>query len=172
MPTYAKETSVSPDRSRAEIEQTLARYGATQFMYGWNGHAAVIAFEMHDRRLRFVLPLPARDDPAFAQTPTGRRRTQAQSDKAYDQAVRQRWRALALAIKAKLEMVESGITGFEQEFLAHVILPSGQTVGEWMAPQVEQAYVSGRMPPLLPPPMVLARSAGHSRYPEMSHERR
>ena len=92
MPTYAKETSVSPDRSRAEIEQTLARYGATQFMYGWNGHAAVIAFEMHDRRLRFVLPLPARDDPAFAQTPTGRRRTQAQIDKAYDQAVRKRWR--------------------------------------------------------------------------------
>ena len=58
MPTYAKETSVSPDRSRAEIEKTLACYGATKFMYGWTEDAAVIAFEMQNRWLRSVLSLP------------------------------------------------------------------------------------------------------------------
>lgn len=36
MSRYAENTSVSSDRSRAEIEQILARYGAEQFMYGWD----------------------------------------------------------------------------------------------------------------------------------------
>jgi hypothetical protein len=45
--------------------------------------------------------------------------------KAWKQAYHQRWRALALAIKA----VESGIATFEEEFLAHIALPNGSTVG-------------------------------------------
>jgi hypothetical protein len=65
-------------------------------------------------------------------------------------ARRQRWRALALAIKAKLEAVESGIATFEEEFMAYIVLPDGQTVGEFLSPQIEAAYSSGRMPPLLP----------------------
>ena len=150
MPTYSKDTKVTVDRSRVEIERTLQRYGASSFMYGWNEDAAVIAFEMAGRRIKFVLPLPDAGDPEFLCTPSGRRRTQAQAEKEYEQAVRQRWRALALAIKAKLEMVESGITTLEQEFLAHIVLPSGQSVGEWLAPQVERAYISGHMPALLP----------------------
>jgi hypothetical protein len=70
--------------------------------------------------------------------------------KAYEQAERQRWRALALVIKAKLEAVESGITEFEREFMAHIVLPGGGTVGDWMLPQIEQAYSSGQMPAMLP----------------------
>ena len=31
---YAQQTQVSTDKSRAEIERTLQRYGADQFMYG------------------------------------------------------------------------------------------------------------------------------------------
>lgn len=69
---------------------------------------------------------------------------------AYEQAVRQRWRALALLIKSKLEAVESGITVFEEEFMAHVVLPDGKTVGQHLLPQIAHSYESGHMPPLLP----------------------
>jgi hypothetical protein len=63
----------------------------------------------------------------------------------------QRWRALALVIKAKLEAVAAGITTVEQEFLAHIVLPDGHTtVGTWMAPQLAAAYDAGTMPALLP----------------------
>jgi len=62
--TYARETSVSPDKSRAEIEKILSRYGATG--------------------------------------------------------------------------------------LSWMVLPNGQTVGQWMAPQIEIIYEGGKMPPLLP----------------------
>ncbi len=143
---YAAETSVSPERSRGEIESTLARYGATRFMYGWQESAAVIGFEVNGRRVRFVLPLPQASE--FEQR-SGRGRKRA-PDKAIEQATRQRWRALSLAVKAKLETVEAGIATFEDEFMAYIVLPSGQTVGEWMSPQIEQAYKLGQMPPLLP----------------------
>ena len=53
-------------------------------------------------------------------------------------------------IKAKLEAVESGIASFEDEFLAHTLLPSGATVSEWIQPQVAEAYETGRMPRMLP----------------------
>lgn len=45
-----------------------------------------------------------------------------------------------------------GITEFEEEFLAHIVLPNSNTVGRWMLPQVKSAYDSGNMPPLLPAP--------------------
>ena len=150
MPTYASQTSVPSDKSRAEIERTLARYGASSFMYGWDQTRAVIAFEMNGRRLKFILPMPERDSREFTHTPAkNQRRSAAAAEAAYDQAVRQRWRALALVIKAKLEAVEAGIAEFEEEFLAHIVLPNGRTVGDFMVPQIAAVYETGQMPPLL-----------------------
>lgn len=149
--TYAASTSVSSEKSRAEIERTLTRYGATSFAYGWNPDRAVIQFTAESRQIRFVLTMPPRDHPSITRTPSTQKwRTPAQAEAAYEQAIRQRWRALALVIKAKLEAVEAGISVFEQEFLAYVVLPDGSTVGEFMAPQVADAYKSGEMPVGLP----------------------
>lgn len=150
MGRYAASTTVPSEKSRLEIEGTLRRYGASAFGYGWGGAAAVIMFEVEHRRVRFSVPLPDRAADEFCLTPTNRRRTQQAADEAYEQAIRQRWRALVLVIKAKLEAVDAGITTLEQEFLAHVILPSGSTVGEWLAPQLAIAYERDDMPALLP----------------------
>jgi hypothetical protein len=157
---YAAETTVPAERSRGEIERTLARYGAAQFMYGWEFDRAVIVFKMGEkygyRQIRFVIEMP--DRAAFRKTPTGRRRTDSQMEKEYEQATRQRWRALLLVVKAKLEAVDSGIASFDQEFLAHIMLPTGETVGEWIAPGLDDAYISGEMPS----PLRLALPAGVS----------
>jgi len=150
MARYAAETTVPVEKSRAEIEHTLARYGATRFAYAAEPERAQVVFEVDGRRVRFVVPLPKRDARAFTHTP-GRNKPRTPEDayRAWEQACRQRWRALALAIKAKLEVVAAGISTFESEFLAHVVLPTGETVGEWLSPQLEATYKSGRMPPLL-----------------------
>lgn len=151
MTRYAESTSVTSDRSRAEIEKTLARYGASSFAYGWERERAMVGFVANDRQVRFILPLPDRADREFTHTPTrGTRRSEDQVEAAYEQAVRQRWRALSLVIKAKLEAVETGIVTFEDEFAMHMVLPDGRTVGDWVVPQIEQAYATGQMPaPLL-----------------------
>jgi len=153
MARYTAHTEVSADRSRSEIERILTRYGATKFMYGWQEEAAMIAFELSGRQIKFLLPLPRKDDPQFARTP-GRRllRSPEQRVQAWEQATRQRWRALALIIKAKLEAVESGVVSLEEEFLAHTLLPDGRTVGQWLQPQLEHAYQTQRMPSMLPLP--------------------
>lgn len=149
-PTYAASTDVPSDRSRAEIEKTLTRYGASGFAYGWTSTAAMVGFEMHNRQVRFVLPLPSRDDRAFTHTPTrGTPRSAAAAEAAYEQAVKQRWRALSLVIKAKLEAVETGIVDFETEFAMHMVLPDGSTVAQQVIPSIEKAYATGKVSPLL-----------------------
>jgi hypothetical protein len=156
MMRYAAKTEVSAEKSRMEIELTLKRYGADQFIYGWQESNAVLGFRAKDRQVKFSLPLPERDAKRFTEYKDRhgyvRLRSGTAAEEAWQQACRQSWRALALVIKAKLEAVETGITCFEDEFLAHIVLPSGQQVGQWLRPQLALAYEQGNMPPLLPAP--------------------
>ncbi len=150
MGRFAARTKVKTRESRDEIERTLQRYGGTAFMYGQTADRAVIAFELQNRRIKFELPLPNVGSDEFTKTQArGLERSPEEAYKAWEQACRQRWRALALAIKAKLEAVAAEITTFEEEFLAHIVLPNGQTVGENILPHVTEAYESKKMPPLL-----------------------
>ena len=146
MARFAADTTVSPEKSRGEIERTLTRYGAEKFMYGWDKENAVIQFELETRLIKFVLPLPDREGREFTHTPSrGYKRDPGDVMKEWEKAVRQKWRALNLVIKAKLEAVESEITTFDSEFLAHIILPNGKTVGEYVIPTVESVYLTGKM---------------------------
>lgn len=147
--SYAEGTTVSPEKSQQEIIATLRRYGAAGFMFGQDQGRGMVAFRAHDRQVRFVVPLEI-DRAQFKWTAARRMRDDAAIDKAVEGEYRRRWRALALAIKAKLEVVETGIASFEDEFLAHLVLPDGSTVGEWARPQIARAYESREMPELLP----------------------
>lgn len=149
MSQYAAKTTVSSEASRAEIERILQRWGATSFMYGWDADRAVIGFVFQDRQIRFVITMPDRNDRRFTHHSRGVRTPDA-AYKEWEQACRQRWRALALVIKAKLEAVESGIAEVEDEFLAYIVLPDGSTAGQWMRPQIAVAYDTGAMPSVLP----------------------
>lgn len=113
----------------------------------WQGHG----FTMAGRQIRFILPLPERQAKEYWYTPgRGQRRTDEAAHAAWEQACRARWRALYLIIKAKLEAVEAGISTVEREFLYDIVLPDGRTAGEWMVPQITEAYETGRMPDMLP----------------------
>ncbi len=152
---YAAQTPVPVDRSRTEIEHLLERYGGTAFGYLSQGDDQVVVFEIANRRVLMRLVLPDRNDKEFTHVPSGRqRRSAGEAEKAYQQAVKARWRSLVLIIKAKLEAVAAGITTVEREFLSDVALPDGRTVSEWLAPQLDAVYGSGQMPALLPGPMV------------------
>lgn len=148
MPKYAQNTTVSSEMSRIEIEKLLIKYGAGQFIYGSMPGFSMIGFTMYDRQVKFVLPMPKYED--YRLTPTGRVRTQNSQMTEWEQACRQRWRALKLVIQAKLEAVECGISVFEDEFMANIVLPDGSTVGDFMRPQIQQAYLTGQPPKLLP----------------------
>lgn len=140
---YAENTSVSIGRSRDEIEATAIKYGADQVAYYTSAKTAMVVFVHRGRQIRFALDLPASLD--FTRTPTGRPRSAAESTKAHDQAVRSRWRSLAMVIKAKFEAVESGIVTFEQEFAMHMVMADGRTVSDHLVPQLDSALASGQL---------------------------
>lgn len=153
MGTYAKDTSVSVTASKNEIERILERYGAAQFLSGWDAERAVIGFTMQNRQIKFILPMPDKADRRFTHHSRGPR-TPESALKEWEQASRQRWRALALVIKAKLEAVESGISVFEDEFMANIVMPGGKTVSDLVRPRIAYAYENPHesLPPLLPGP--------------------
>lgn len=148
---YAEKTSVSVSKTKAEIEELVQKYGADQFVSGYKDDIAVIGFSMSGRQIRFLLPLPDKQEREYWYTPgRGQRRTEDAAHAAWEQACRSRWRALYLIVKAKLEAVEAGISTVEREFFYDIVLPDGRTAGEWMAPQIEAAYQTGEMPAMLP----------------------
>lgn len=148
---YAEKTSVSVSKTKADIENLIQKAGAEQFVSGYKENMAVIGFSLANRQIRFVLPLPDKQDKSFWYTPERHtKRTEQQAYNAWEQTCRSRWRALYLIIKAKLEAVESGISTIEREFFYDVVLPDGKTIGEFMAPQLETVYETGQMPSLLP----------------------
>jgi hypothetical protein len=161
MGKFAANTSVSAEKSRAEIESVLRRYGANGFQYGWadreGKQVAQIDFSTNDRHIRFHLILPSVSDRQFWFTDSrGKRRSEQAAHAAWEQACRQRWRALLLCIKAKLEAVECGISEFEEEFLAHIVDPiTGQTFGRMARPIIADRYAgiaSNLKFPALPAP--------------------
>lgn len=145
---YASGTVVSSDRSKNEIESILRKYGADQFISGWGQGQVVIGFRMGQRMIRFNLPIPSPETFKTFKTRGGwnRSRTDSAAEAAFEQELRRRWRALALVIKAKLEAVESKITSFEEEFLAHIVLPGGRTVWETSRHEIKLAYESQKTP--------------------------
>lgn len=127
MPPYAYRTKVPVDNSIAEIKKTIRRYGAEGIMVGEGPAKHSVMFRYQERHIKFVIDVEGADD----------------------RELRRLWRCLVLVIKSKLESVSTGIVTFEEEFLAHIVLPDGKTIGQAIAPQIESTYQTGKMPTLL-----------------------
>lgn len=138
---YAERTTVPVEKSKAEIEQMITRFGASHYATLNEPGRHSIAFKIQVPEgpalsIRFDMPVPGVNE--FKDFDHGRggrtKRTDKAMWKAWDGEVRRRWRALALVIKSKLEAVETGITTFEEEFLAHIVTVDGRTIGTRLIP--------------------------------------
>ena len=130
---YAEKTTVPVSKTRIEIEELIRKHGAGQFISGYSGNKLMIGFTAAGRQVRFIVEIPS-----------------GKNQRDMEQLERQRWRALLLVIKAKFEAIDSGVSCFDDEFLAHIVLPDGQTAGQWIQPQIDAAYETGNMPAMLP----------------------
>lgn len=136
MMRYAKNTSVPISRSKAQIEDTLLRYGIKEFGMGVSPRGDGILFKHDNKIYKINVPNPNPDDYS--------------TDMKYEQSRRQRWRVLLLSIKAKLEEIEAGLISFDDQFLAYLALPDGSTVGDFMRlPENQKRLTQTKMPKLL-----------------------
>jgi hypothetical protein len=131
---FAQNTKVPVVQTRAEIERLLGRHKAAQFgtAVDYQILKARVQFRLHDRIVRFVIDLP--DPKKYGRA------------ERLEQQERQKWRALLLVIKAKLEAVENAIASFEEEFLGYIVMPNDQTMAELAKPLIAGAYSTGRLP--------------------------
>jgi hypothetical protein len=163
--SFAEGTAVSVEKSKTELERLLVKHGAKQYgtAHDEENGTAVVYFKMSDRHIRLTIPVPPLTDwpdPTkldFEQkkkTPRTWNRMSVEGRKTYvrlqwEQACRTRWRCMILIVKAKLEHIALGMSDVQREFLADITLPDGRSVAELLKPALEQAYLGGKMPPLL-----------------------
>lgn len=123
--SYAKGTTVSPERSLAEIKRLLAQHQATDCKFGEDDERVMIAFTLKGLGVRIEQPLPAPRE--FAA-----RRSPAQQRTAHAAEVRRRWRVLLLRLKVRFELVADGTESAAQAFGTYLVGPNGATVEETM----------------------------------------
>lgn len=133
MPPFAKGTTVPVEKSRMEVDRYLNKRGAEAFATMSDAHRFVLQFRLKDRSVRFVVPTPA-----WPKTGTADQRKRV-----VERELQRRWRALLLVLKAKFESIDSGITTFDQEFLAQMVAGDGRTVGEILVPEIEAGRLAG-----------------------------
>lgn len=151
MGRYAENSKVPVDRSKAEIERLLMRYGADQFLRGSSlaPRCEMIAFRMQGRNVKLHLPMPDPGDELFRLTPTGMERSESVVRAEWEKEVRRRWRVFILLIKTQLEAIELGIMDLDEAFFANIVVPGGRRLVDEMRPQLAQAYQSGKIGNLL-----------------------
>jgi hypothetical protein len=177
--SYARGTSVSVDRTQAEIRRLVLGAGGVEFAVAerevdvvstlthnrYDPQAGVyvlekvqakameyaLAFRLTDRRVQFRMRTkPWQDFVVFK--PGRHHRSEGQARAKADQHQREQWRALYVTIKAKLVSVESGVETFEEAFLAHVVVQTDdgpRRIADLAAPAIAAAYSGRPLPPLL-----------------------
>lgn len=139
---YAEGTTVTVQNSQMEIARTLTRYGVESYSFGATPGWALVEFEHRHMPIRLRVPLPAKPPKEIAISPgTGRK---VNVWKAWEQNVKEAWRALLLFIKAALESVDRGIVSVEQAFMAFLVTGDGQTLGEKALPAYVQHVADQR----------------------------
>lgn len=147
--SYAQNTSVPVSRSLSEIDLLLTKYGASEFGFHRKGDEVIISFRIADVDVRMTVTMPPKSD--YAYTDSGRTRTLNQMLNAWEQACRQKWRVLLLGIKAKLAMVDEGVTTIEREFMADVVVPGQDFTFSQLLTMIEE----GSAPRIIELPMSL-----------------
>lgn len=133
---YAEGTDVPVSRSKAQLEAMLKAAGAEGFASSWDQHGDRIEFLWRQLRIRFHLPKG--DGGQYLHDRAGRVRKPDVVARMIEQKDRQRWRALYLVVRAKIEAVEAGIAVFEEEFLAFIVdEKTDKTVGAMLLPRLD-----------------------------------
>lgn len=132
---YANKTTVLVSKSRVQIQDLLTDWGITELYFGTSIRGDGIGFSYEGRTYKWNVTMPPQGDMTDAQ---------------YDQVKRQRWRVMYMSLKMKLEVIASGNETFEDELLAKMCLPDGNTMSDFIKlPEIAERLSQSKMPKLL-----------------------
>lgn len=144
MAKYAQGTTVSIQRSIAELTALTRKFGAKKFGYTSDEDGrSVITFATEQRVYRLEVE-PSHPD-EHRKTPTGRWRDIAGAERAAEEETSRRWRSLVLLMKALLVAIDDGLMDTQTALLPWTLLPDGSTISQWAGPALDDAYNGGQM---------------------------
>lgn len=148
--TFAVGTKVSVEKTRAELDTLLSKYGATARGIVVKDLAGVaqVAFVLRGLPYRLDVPLPKMGNGEPESAPRGWRvwgdlERELWHVKKHEQACRERWRVLLLLVRAKLEAVRLGMSTVEKEFMPDLVLDNGETVYHELGASIQRALAAG-----------------------------
>ena len=135
MAKYAKSTTVSMEKSKVQIQQLLTDWGIIEFYFGTSVRGDGIGFSYEGRTYKWNVRIIPQGD---------------LTDNQYAREKRRRWRVLYMSLKMRLEEISSGDETFEDQFLAKMCLPDGNTVADFIRlPETAELLSQSKMPKLL-----------------------
>jgi len=145
MARYAAGTAVPVLRSEQEIKRILQRYKADRIGIMSEPGKATIYFSVKGRDVQMPIPIPKAGDLLPGQKWAKWSTTAAEAEE------RRRWRVMVITLKSMLEAIDSGVTTFDQIFLAHLVLPgTNSTVGDAIVPKL--GLLARKLPELMAAP--------------------
>lgn len=129
MPLLNYTTSVSADKTVAEISRLLAKAGAKAIMHEYddNGYIVSLSFklELNGQPMGFKLPTDWRPVQKTLESQRVERRYKTQ-----EQALKVAWRITKDWVEAQLAIIETRMVKTEQVFLPYAVTNDGRTVFE------------------------------------------
>ena len=140
-------SATTGDKAMAEIQIILQKFGCNKFgsMTDWDAGTLIVQFEWNGIKVTFPASFKGYAAAYLKEKPytTRMRCTKAEYEaKALDIGSMAVFSILRDWIKAQVVAVETGLIGFDEVFMAHVMLPNGQRMiehvrGSDLMPQLE-----------------------------------
>ncbi len=125
---YAHGTKVPIEKSKFELENICNKHGVTNFSTLQGDTTTAILFKYHGRLYRIDINFKGDDE----------------------QERRRKWRVIVITLKVMFESIDNNVIDGQLLFQPWTVLPGNTVLHSRIAPQIEQAYLTGKMPSLLP----------------------
>jgi len=142
---YAKGTSVSIDRSMAQLRVMLQKEKAEGLAIAESGDVAMVQFIFEGKGYKFFIHYPSERDDKIRFTSSGKIRTTAQIDLEVKKEKQRLWRAMCLYIKAALEAHANGIVDLKRSMMGNLMLPNGDTMYDRLDRDIDKISVNPKL---------------------------
>src|SRR5690348_12500 len=144
MPILNYATSIEAHKTISEIEQLLAKAGASAILTEFDdtGNIVALSFKMKlgDQEISFRLPTDWRP---VLETLRQQKRRNSRIKATEDQARKTSWRITKDWVKAQLAIIESHMVTTAQVFLPYAVTTTGQSVYEYIGSNTNLLLGSG-----------------------------
>jgi undecaprenyl pyrophosphate phosphatase UppP len=125
---YAERTKVPISTSKSELEKICNQHGATNFSIMQGDTITAIIFKYLGRLYRIDINFKGDDE----------------------KEQQRKWRVIVITLKVMFESITNNVIEGQLLFQPWTVLPGNTVLHSRISPQIEQAYLTGKMPTLLP----------------------